>query len=190
MAEWLALRLRTTPFLALALAGALAPAPSLATQAAEAPEALLAPLRELRAGSDSLAARRGTPQVVFVVSASRLRRVKDWEAQLDRRVRGVAFLRVADVPPEPGRPRPSHEDVAATLSKRVPAGVRVLIDVERRFAETLALDTREVNVLLFDAALGSVGRARGRPSGENLERVVARLLALPGVRPRGTVPPA
>jgi hypothetical protein len=151
-------------------------------QRAPVPAALTAELRDQHGRADSLAAHRGKPLVVFVVSAPRLRRLKDWEVELDRRLEGVGYLRVADVPPEPGQPPPRFEDVAKALRRRVPEEVSILIDLERRFARDLELDTREVNVLLFDAAGGWVGHLRGRPTPENLDQVTTRLESLPGVR--------
>jgi len=170
----------------LLLSSSLAAVPGAALQdaakKAAIPPALTVELRDQYGRGDSLVAHRGKPQVVFVVSAARLRRLKDWEVELDRRLEGVAFLRVADVPPEPGQPPPRFEEVAKALRKRVPEEVSVLIDLERRFARDLELDTREVNVLLFDAAGGWVGHLRGRPTPGNLDQVTTRLESLPGVR--------
>jgi hypothetical protein len=150
---------------------------------------LTASMRDQHGRAEPVAAGPGRPQAVFVVSARRLRRLKDWQKELDRRVDGVGFLRVADVPPDPGQPPPRFEDVAETLRKRVPEDVPVLIDLERRFALRLDLDTREVNVLLFDASGGLVGRLRGRSTPEAVAEAATRLLALPGVRPRASSPP-
>ena len=98
--------------------------------------------------------------MVFVVSARRLRRQKEWEVELDRRLDGVGFLRVADVPAEGCRRRRLRR-VASTLRKRVPQPVRVLVDTERHWALGLGLDTREVNALAFDAHGREVARVRG-----------------------------
>jgi hypothetical protein len=161
--------------------------------AAHATEAVLsslaAPLRDQNGRTEPVAAHLGRPQAVFVVSVRRLRRVREWQKELDRRVEGVGFLRVADVPPEPSQPPPRFEDVAEKLRKRVPEEVPVLIDLERRFARRLDLDTREVNVLVFDASGGLVGRLRGRATPEAVEEAATRLLALPGVRRRASAPP-
>jgi hypothetical protein len=164
-------------------------APPASRPRAAVPASFDAGLRDQHGREDSVAAHLGRPLAVLVVSARRLRRLKDWQKELDRRVDGVDFLRVADVAPEPGDPPPRFEDVAATLRKRVPEEVPVLIDLERRLARELDLDTREVNVLLLDASGGSVGRLRGRPTPETLEQATARLLALPGVRRRADAPP-
>lgn len=150
---------------------------------------LTAALRDQYGRSDAAGAKLGRPRVVFVVSASRLRRVKDWQRELDRRLDGVGFLRVADVPSEPNQPRPRFEDVAAKLRKRVPEDVPVLIDIERRFERELDLDTREVNVLLFDASGRLAGRVRGRPTPDSVGQATAHLLGLPGVSHRPAASP-
>lgn len=162
-----------------ALAAAAAPARE---SAGNVPRALTAQLVDQHGRTDSIAAHEGEPRVVFVVSAQRLRRLRDWEQELDRRLSGIRFLRVADVPSQSQEPPARYEDVAATLRKRVPEAVSVLIDTERRFARDFELDTLEVNLLLFDAKGGWIGHLRGRPTPENLERVTARLLAQGGVR--------
>jgi hypothetical protein len=151
---------------------------------------LTAALRDQYGRRDSAGAQPGRPHAVFVVSAPRLRRVKDWQRELDNRLDGVGFIRVADVPSEPGQPPPRFEDVTATLRKRVPEDVPILIDIERRFHRELDLDTREVNVLLFDASGRLAGRVRGRPTPDSVEQATAHLLNLPGVSRRtATVSP-
>lgn len=150
---------------------------------------LTAGLRDQYDRSDAAGATAAKAHAVFVVSARRLRRLKDWQRALDDRLDGVGFLRVADVPPEPGQAPPRFEDVAATLRKRVPEDVPVLIDVERGFARELDLDTREVNVLLFDASGRLAGRVRGRPTPDSVEQAAAQLLKLPGVSRRTAAAP-
>ena len=164
-----------TGLVALALAGE--PPPEGAAEAAARTV-----LRDQLGGSDSLAAHEGQPQVVFVVSARRLRRQKAWEVELDRRLEGVGFLRVADVPAEGSSVPPSYEEIASTLRKRVPQPVRVLVDTERRWALGLGLDTREVNALAFDAHGREVARARGPARPDSVGAIEKALLALPGVR--------
>lgn len=149
------------------------------------PEAARAVLRDQHGRSDSLAAHAGRAQVVLVVALRRLRRIEAWEVELTRQVEGVGFLRVADVPPKEGQSPPSHEEIAATLRRRVPAEVSVLIDRERHWAEAFELDTREVNVLLFDAAGDLVSRLRGSPKPERVQEVVEGLVRQPGVRRKG-----
>jgi len=168
--------------LLLGLVGA--PSPEAAASAAAT-----AVLRDQFGRPDSLAAHAGQPQVVFVVSAQRLRRLKQWEVELDRRLDGVGFLRVADVPAEGGKP-PTFDDVASKLRKRVPQPVRVLVDTERHWAAALGLDTREVNVLAFDADARLVAHGRGGPRAETIGPLEAALLALPGVRRKAAAGPA
>jgi hypothetical protein len=160
-------------------------------KAAAVLSSLTAALRDQYGRSDPAEAGPGRPHAVFVVSARRLRRLKDWQREIDNRLEGVGFLRVADVPSEPGQPSPRFEDVAATLRKRVPEDVPILIDVERRFSRELDLDTREVNVLLFDASGRLAGRVSGRPTPDRVEQATAHLLNLAGVSRRtGTAPPS
>jgi hypothetical protein len=158
------------------------------TPAAASPAAVpaAAVLRDQLGAADSLASKAGRPQVVFVVSARRLRRLKEWELELDRRLEGIGFMRIADVD-ESEANRPTYEEVAATLRKRVPQPVRVLVDLDRIWAGALSLDTREVNVLAFDASGAEVARARGRPRPEALAAIESALLRLPGVQRK---PPA
>lgn len=158
----------------LALVGA--PSPEV-----EATVAAGAVLRDQFGRPDSLTAHAGRPQVVLVVSARRLRRLKEWEVELARRLDGVGFLRVADVPAEGGTP-PTFDDVASTLRRRVPQSVPVLVDTERLWAGSLRLDTREVNVLAFDADTRMVAHVRGAPRAEAIGPLESALLALPGVR--------
>ena len=152
-------------------------------------KSLVAPLRDQHGRPGPAGAALEKAHAVFVVSARRLRRVREWQKELDRRVEGVSYLRVADVPPEADRPPARFEDVAEELRKRVPADVAVLVDLERRFAGRLDLDTREVNVLLFDASGAMVGRLRGRPTAAAADEAASRLLALPGVHRRAPAPP-
>jgi hypothetical protein len=171
--------------------GAMAPVePPAAPAKGDVPSSLTVSLRDQHGRADSVSAHLGRPLAVLVVSARRLRRLKDWQKELDRRVDGVGFLRIADVPPEPGEPSPRFEEVAARLRKRVPEDVPVLVDLERRFARELDLDTREVNVLLLDATGGSVARLRGRPTPETLDQAATLLLALPGVHRRAAGAPS
>jgi hypothetical protein len=146
-------------------------------------------LRDQFGRPDSLTAHAGRPQVVLVVSARRLRRLKEWEVELGRRLDGVDFVRVADVPAAGGLP-PAFDDVASTLRKHVPQSVPVLIDIERHWAGALALDTREVNVLAFDAHTRAVAHVRGSPRAETIGPLESALLALPGVRRRAAAGPA
>lgn len=158
-----------------------------------APAAAAAPagavLRDQFGRPDSLSAHAGRPLVVLVVSARRLRRLKAWEVELDRRLDGVDFLRVADVAAE-GRTPPTFDEVASTLRKHVPQSVRVLVDSERHWARALGLDTREVNALALDARTRVVAQVRGAPRSETIGPLETALLELPGVRRKPTAGPS
>jgi hypothetical protein len=129
---------------------ALGPALALLLAAPPSPaEAVAIPLMDQFGRLDRLASHRGAPVVVMIVTASRLRSLKGWELELRRRVgEAVGFLRVMDVPEQP---RLRHDDVARRVRDRVPREVAILIDVERVWAQAFRLDTREVNLLVFDA---------------------------------------
>jgi len=109
--------------------------------------------------------------VVFVVSAARLKRLREWEASLRERFEGLRFVRVADV--LPSRPPARYEDVAKRLRKHVPAGVSVLVDVDRVWATGFGLDSRQVNLLVFDRTGRLAGQLAGGPTPERLAQAVA-----------------
>ena len=111
------------------------------------------------------------PTVVFVVSAARLRRLKAWETSLRQRFEGLRFVRVADVPPS--RPPARYDDVARRLREHVPRDVSVLIDVDRFWATGFEIDSRQVNVLVLDAAGHLAGQLAGDPTPERLAQAVA-----------------
>lgn len=91
----------------------------------------------------------GSVQVVIVVSAKRLRRIKRWEKAIRKHYESLPLLRVADVP----RTTPVEYDaVAAKLRKRLPDDVDVLIDLNGVWSDEYGLDTREPNVLVFDSS--------------------------------------
>jgi hypothetical protein len=130
-------------------------------------------LPDQRGGADSLAAHRGQPVLVVVVDARRLGTVRRWERDLLERFPGLHVLTVADV----NESRPTTvERVAEVLARRVPAEVPVLIDIERRWAVGLGLDTAAPNLLLVDARGAEAARFRGRHS-EQLAAVVAGHIA-------------
>ena len=87
-------------------------------------------------------------QMVIVVSAKRLRRLKPWERELRERYPDLGLLRVADVPVSSPTP---VEEVAAKLRKRLPADVDVLIDLDGTWAGQYNLDISVPNLLLFDS---------------------------------------
>ncbi len=125
-------------------------------------------LRDQFGHIDSLARRRGAPVIVVIVGVRRLSMIERWERDLSERVPGIRFLNIADLPDDvavdPAR-------AAATLRKRVPAGVAVLMDPERRWATSYALDTALPNLLVFDAEGHLLARFRGRWSAKLAEEV-------------------
>jgi len=123
-------------------------------------------------GSGSVAAFRGEPVVVMVVTASRLRNLKGWQRELQESFADLRFVLVADIPAEPPV---TLERVQEKLSARVPEEVPVLIDLERLWATELELDTARPNILLLDGTGGLVARYRGRKEKVLVEEVGARL---------------
>lgn len=128
-------------------------------------------------GSGSVAAFRGEPVVVMVVTASRLRNLKGWQRDLQERFEDLRFVLVADIPAEPPV---TLDRVQEKLSSRVPEEVPVLIDLERRWATELELDTGRPNILLLDRAGELVARFRGRKEKVLVDEVGARLAELLG----------
>jgi hypothetical protein len=132
-------------------------------------EAVAAPLKDQYGRLDRLAAHAGEPVVVMVVTAARLRSLKGWELELRQRTQqGLRVLRVMDVPETP---RVGHDEVARRLRERVPREVAVLIDRERLWARAFRLDTREVNLLVFDG----VGQLRQAFFGRRTPALVAEV---------------
>ena len=144
--------------------------------------ALAASLRDQNGRPGGFEPSGGQPSVVFVVSAARLKRLKAWESRLRQRFEGLRFVRVADVPP--ARPPARYEDVARRLREHVPREVSVLIDVDRLWATGFEIDSRQVNVLVLDAAGRLAGQLAGDPTPERLAQAVAlvRPLAPPSGR--------
>ena len=134
-------------------------------------------LRDQYGDEDSLAAYRGQVVVVMVVTARRLRNIKPWEADLREQMEGVQYLRIADVPE--GSPADSDQ-VAEKLRERVPDEVPVLIDMERRWATTLVLDTDRPNLLLVDARGRLVATFRGRYTPQLAADVIEALKKIQG----------
>lgn len=144
-----------------------------AAAAAAAPGALGdAQMPDQHGGRDSLAAHRGNEVVVVVVDARRLGTVRRWEQDLLTHFPKLHVLTVADVNE---KPPPSVERVAEVLSRRVPAEVRVLIDIERRWARELDLDTSAPNLLVFAPDGALIARFHGRWS-EKLATEVGKAL--------------
>lgn len=134
-------------------------------------------LPDQRGGSDSLDAHRGHAVLVLVVDARRLGTVRRWERDLLTRFPQLHVLTVADV--HESRPT-SLERVAEVLSRRVPPEVAVLIDMQRRWALELELDTAAPNLLLVAPDGTLAGRWRGRWSEALAEEVAAGIARLGG----------
>jgi hypothetical protein len=117
---------------------------------------------------DALVRYRGAPVVAVVVSVRRLSMIERWERDLGERVPGIRFLNIADLPDDAAV---DPDRTAATLRKRVPAGVPVLMDLERRWASSFGLDTALPNLLVFDAHGSLLARFRGRWSASLAEEV-------------------
>jgi hypothetical protein len=128
-------------------------------------------------GSDSVTAHRGQVTVAMVVTAARLRNLKAWRRDLEERLDGIDFVLIADIPIDPPA---SLDRVVAKLAERVPNEVPVLIDLERRWAVELGLDTDRPNILLFDREGRLVASFRGRSEPSLVDAVVQRLHVLVG----------
>ena len=132
-------------------------------------------LRDQYGQVDSLLRWRGAPVVAVVVSVRRLQMIEKWERDLAVRVPGIRFLNVADLPADAPV---DLERTAATLRKRVPPGVNVLLDPGRDWANAFGLDTGLPNLLLFDATGVPVARFHGRWSEELAAEVATAMRAL------------
>ena len=111
---------------------------------------------------DRLAAHREHVVVAMVVTAKRLRNLKAWENRLSRRYDDLHYLRVLDVADVPEGEPVTVDEIAARLLERVPEEISVLIDLERRWAEALELDTARPNIIVFDREGRFVTSVRGR----------------------------
>jgi hypothetical protein len=119
---------------------------------------------------DRLEAHLGSPTVVMVVTARRLRNLKPWERDLRDRFPDLDVVRIADVPDDS---KATLDDVASKLRDRVPEGVPVLIDMDRRWATALELDTDRPNLVLLDSDGVLLGAYHGRHDAELSAEVVA-----------------
>ena len=115
--------------------------------------------------------------VVMVVTARRLRNLKGIEQDLHERYDDLHYMRIVDIPEDPPV---THEKVAAKLDKRVPEEVPILIDIDRRWATDLELDTGRPNVLIFDREGRFVAAFRGRAEPELLDEIHTALDELTG----------
>jgi hypothetical protein len=116
-------------------------------------------LRDQFGATGSLQDHLGSVQVVIVVSAKRLRRIKRWEQAIRKHYATLPLLRVADIP----RTAPvEYDTVAAKLRKRLPDDVNVLIDLEGHWSKEYGLDTGVPNLLVFDPAGELAARHAGK----------------------------
>jgi len=115
-------------------------------------------LRDQFGQSGGLADDAAGLQVVIVVSAKRLRRIKPWEEAIRQIDSDVPVIRVADVPRTPPA---DYAVVADKLKKRLPPDLPVLIDLNGLWAETFGLDTDVPNILIFDGSGTLLGRHAG-----------------------------
>ncbi len=120
----------------------------------------------------SLAENAGSVQVVIVVSAKRLRRIKPWERALREQFGDLPVLRVADLPRTSSA---THEQVAGKLAKRLPPDLSVLIDLEGRWAGTHGLDTSVPNLLLFAGNGQLIAREAGMFSASGFAEFATRV---------------
>lgn len=134
-----------------------------------------APLRDQFGNTDSLASHQGKVVVAIVVDVRRLSTIQRWGEELGKRHPDLHFLNVAEMPAEG---RVDIARVNATLQKRVPATVPVLIDIERRWATGYGLDTATPNLLIFDREGKLAGQVRGRFSAERAAGITAIIEAL------------
>lgn len=120
---------------------------------------------------DTVAAHRG-PVVVMVVTAKRLRNLRPWERDLRDRFDALDIVRIADVPEDSTA---TLEQVSAKLRERVPDDVPVLIDIDRRWAGELGLDTSRPNILVLDRRGVLVAAVQGRHDPELAAEVSAAI---------------
>jgi hypothetical protein len=92
-------------------------------------------------------ASNGSPTLVIIVTARRLRTVRPWQRAVLERWEDLQAVLIADVP---STPPPDYERVAKKLSQRVPEGVSVLIDIDRVWASEFDLDTSKPQLLVLD----------------------------------------
>lgn len=148
-----------------------------ASDVSEVPAAAALELPDQLGGSDSVAAHRDNVAVVMVVTARRLRNLKGWQKELQERFESVHFVLIADVPADPPV---TFDQVADKLGQRIPEEVPVLIDLERRWATELGLDTERPNLLLFDRQGRLVASFSGRKESALVDRVSEALADLVG----------
>lgn len=132
-------------------------------------------LRDQYGTEDSLQAHEGNILVVMIVTAKRLRNIRPWEQDIREQLGDIDFLRITDVADDSTA---TFERIAKKLEERVPEGISVLIDIERRWAAALGLDTSRPNILLIDGEGKLVATYRGRHNPELAAEVIEKLRAV------------
>jgi hypothetical protein len=117
----------------------------------------------------------GQPVLVIVASGRKLRHIKGWEKGLRKDYPQLLSLRIADITDEP---RPTYEQVAKKLLKRVPEDVSIIIDLDNLWATEYGLDTDEACLLLFDAHGKVMAQFRGRANNARLAEVSAAITSI------------
>jgi hypothetical protein len=136
------------------------------------------PLHDQNGKQDSLEAHSGRPVVVLAVNGERLRQLKGWEVELRERFDGLDFIRVVDIPQQPGV---QPEGVARKLRDKLPQDVSVLIDMDGVWASTYDLERSDMNVVLFDREGRLVARFAGKRDDALVERISREIEAKLGV---------
>ena len=148
-----------------------------AVPAEQPPTVSAVELRDQHGRPHTVAEARGEVVVVMVVTASRLRNLRGWQIALQERFDQARYMLIADVP---AQPQVTWDRVAEKLVRRVPDEVPVLIDIERRWATELELDTELPNLLVFDRQGRLAERFRGRRDAALLAEVSRALERLTG----------
>ena len=136
-----------------------------ATAATSAPPKLPDQFGELY----DLSAYTSEPVVLIFAPTRKLRWIGKWEKALRAELPELKSLRIADIRDEP---KPDIDDVAATLKKRAPKDVSILIDIDNLWATIYQLDTEEPNVVLLNSNHEVVEIFRGRPKRDLLSRTL------------------
>lgn len=144
-------------------------------------------LEDQNGRKDSLEAHHGRPVVVLAVTGDRARQLKGWEDELRSRFDGLDFIRVVDIPQQPGvRP----EGVVRKLRGTLPRDVPVLIDVDGVWSSIYDLDTSDTSVALFDREGRLVARFTGKREAALVERIAEEIEAKLAVARKANAGPA
>jgi len=108
---------------------------------------------------EQASASAGEALAVIVVNVRRLGGIQRWQETLGEAFPALAWRHIGDINESEAV---DIERVAATLRRRVPPGVPILMDPERHWARAFELDTDRPTLLLFAADGRLVGRFHGR----------------------------